>query len=409
MKKPFGFWTKERVFEEARKYQTKNEFRKGCIRAHDVAWKNGWFSEMDWFEDGRKPKGYWTKENVFEEARKYQTKTEFKRNNSLVYKISCKNKWLDEMDWFEDGRVKMFTDKNDCVYRYFFKETNSIYIGRSIQPKMRHWQHLYRENDTLYKYTKENGLEVPQMEIIEDNLTIEEGQKREDYWIEYYKEMGYKVLNVAKAGSIGAIACGKWSRNKSAVFEESKKYKTRSDFRNSCGGAYQIAKRNNWLDEMTWLVSPIKTSGYWKNKKNVIVESKKYKTRGEFQKGCIGAYKVARVNGWLDEMDWFVKPIAYNKKWTKEYVFAEARKYQTRSEFYKGCGSAYVVARRNGWLSEMTWFVCGRIIKWTKENVVAEANKYQTRKEFYKGCQSAYSVARKNKWLDELFPKKCAA
>lgn len=50
------------------------------------------------------------------------------------------------------------------------------------------------------------------------------------------------------------------------------------------------------------------------------------------------------------------KPNGY---WTKENVFAEARKYRTKKEFEKGCGSAYVTARRNGWLSEMTWFQNG--------------------------------------------------
>lgn len=30
-----------------------------------------------------------------------------------------------------------------------------------------------------------------------------------------------------------------------------------------------------------------------------------------------------------------------------------------KKEFEKGCGSAYVTARRNGWLSEMTWFQNG--------------------------------------------------
>ena len=42
--------------------------------------------------------------------------------------------------------------------------------------------------------------------------------------------------------------------------------------------------------------------------------------------------------------------------WTKERIFTEAKKYQTRSEFQKSCVSAYQVALRNGWLSEMSWF-----------------------------------------------------
>ena len=43
---------------------------------------------------------------------------------------------------------------------------------------------------------------------------------------------------------------------------------------------------------------------------------------------------------------------------------------------------------------------------WTYETCYEEAKKYSTRNEFCKGCGSAYEVARKNGWMDELFPQK---
>ena len=43
---------------------------------------------------------------------------------------------------------------------------------------------------------------------------------------------------------------------------------------------------------------------------------------------------------------------------------------------------------------------------WTYETCYEEAKKYSTRTEFCKGCGSAYEVARKNGWMDELFPQK---
>jgi len=360
MRKPKGYWNiKENTFAEAKKYHTRDEFRKYCNVVYNVARKNGWLDEMYWFRRPTVHNKKWYRETVFEEARKYKTKKEFQKGCISAYSAAIKNGWIVEMDWFVDGRVKLFTDKIDCVYRYFFKETKSIYIGRSIQPKMRHWQHLFRENDTLYKYAKENSLEVPQMEIIEDNLTIEEGQKREDYWIEYYKEMGYKVLNVAKAGSIGAISNGKWSKEN--VFIESKKYRTKYDFERSCNRAYTLALKNGWLKEMTWLAATQKPNGYWNIKNNVFAEARKYTTRKSFQIGCGSAYHSARKKRWLDEMDWLI-----------------------------------VVEKPKGY-----WNI--------KDNVFAEARKYQRKVDFQRGCSRAYQTARKNKWLDELFPKKCAA
>lgn len=54
------------------------------------------------------------------------------------------------------------------------------------------------------------------------------------------------------------------------------------------------AKRNGWLEEMTWL--PLKVHIKW-TKKDCIVESKKYTTRNEFQKKASGAYTAAQKNG----------------------------------------------------------------------------------------------------------------
>lgn len=39
----------------------------------------------------------------------------------------------------------------------------------------------------------------------------------------------------------------------------------------------------------------------------------------------------------------------------KERTIEESKKYSSRVEFYKGSHGAYVVAKKNGWLDEMTW------------------------------------------------------
>ena len=99
-KKPSNYWTKERVFEEARNYQTRGEFKKGNPTAYQVARKNGWLDEMDWFIEGKRPDGYWTKERVFEKAREYKSKYEFCKGCASAYQVAKKNKWLEEMFWF---------------------------------------------------------------------------------------------------------------------------------------------------------------------------------------------------------------------------------------------------------------------------------------------------------------------
>lgn len=411
----------------------------------------------------RKPRGFWTKDNVFAEAKKYETKSDFQTGCPSAHAIAYREGWINEMNWFEDGRVKLLTNKIDCVYKYYFKETNSIYIGRTIHKVDTICRHRTKEEDTVYKYAKNNGFEVPEMEIIEDNLTIEEGLDREDYWKNYYKNKGYNVLNIGKtgigSGSIGAINSGKW--NKKTIFAEAKKYKTKYEFQSGCGSAYVAARRKGLLKEMNWFEEGRKPNFFW-TKEMVFSEAKKYKTKREFKKGCSSAYTFACKNNWIDEMVWLISSQRPNGFWTKENVFAEAKKYQTRKKFSDGCHTAYDIARRNGWLEEMSWFtsllkpygywnikqnvfeaakkfktksefktsynkayqvarVNGWLNEmdwfkevqkprgfWTKENVFAEAKKYKTRNEFRKYSNGAYDVARHNGWLDELFVRYAA-
>ena len=40
-------WTKEKVFEESKKYKYKSEFRKYASRAYVVAHNNGWVDERN--------------------------------------------------------------------------------------------------------------------------------------------------------------------------------------------------------------------------------------------------------------------------------------------------------------------------------------------------------------------------
>lgn len=90
--------------------------------------------------------------------------------------------------------------------------------------------------------------------------------------------------------------------------------------------------------------------------------------------------------------------------WTYETCMEESKKYKSRSEFQKGSNGAYKSAYKNGWLNDYTWFEDGRI-KWTYETCMKESKKYNTRSEFSNGCSRAYEVARKNGWLDDFFPK----
>jgi len=452
-------WTYETCRNEARKYKTKVEFQKGNANAFQYAWKNGLLNTFDWFEEIKKTNGYWTKLRCKEEARKYNTKGEFLKGCRAAHSAAVRNGWLDDYDWLVDQRMDIIKDKIDSVYVYIFEDTKVAYVGRTLirRQKKRDREHIFNmDNDNVARYAKKHHVPVPPMIILESNLTLEEGLDREDFWRKWYEDHGYTMLNRLATGigkgSLGGISHGKWNRkscyeeakkynsasefgkangsaydaarrngwiedynwfdvlwekkwDKESCFEEAKKYKTRSEFQKACGGAYNKACRMGWLDNYDWMPSrKLKPSGYWDNYYNCFEEAKKYKSRRRFQRGSMAAYLKAWKHGWLDDYTWFDEKQKHNY-WNKETCFEEAKKYNSRSEFGRHAVRAYELALANGWLDDYTWFKPLTNF-WTYETCKVEAAKYGKRSHFKAGCIGAYTKSRINGWLDEFFPKK---
>ena len=194
---------------------------------------------------------------------------------------------------------------------------------------------------------------------------------------------------------------GLWS-NLEECRKESKKYKNRSEFFAGNKVAYRIAEENGWLD--SFYPSTAIKHGWWNDKKRCKREAKKYQTRSEFCEKSNGAYTASKKNGWLDEVCSHMIT-KWEKKWaSKEVCQKEALKYNTRTEFQRGCDGAYTYALKHGFLDE----ICGHmelvhVIKWnSKEACHKEALKYNTRKEFQEECGGAYTYALKHDFLDEI-------
>jgi len=89
-------WTLETCKEEALTHNTRGDWKKSGL-GYDAAIKNGWYEECcKHMERVFKPIGYWTLENCKEDALKYSTRLEWKKNHSHVYQIARKNGWLEE-------------------------------------------------------------------------------------------------------------------------------------------------------------------------------------------------------------------------------------------------------------------------------------------------------------------------
>ena len=143
---------------------------------------------------------------------------------------------------------------------------------------------------------------------------------------------------------------GYW-KVKKHVIEESKKFSGRTEFKKSSGNAYNSAIKNGWIDEMPWLNANNNRhpKGYWKNRDNMMNEAKKYSTKEEFQKNNLSAFLAAHKYGYIDEMEWMCQKKQHKwGYWNYANIEKEALKYNTKTEFFKGNQTAYRAALKLG-------------------------------------------------------------
>lgn len=357
----------------------------------------------------RKPRNYWTYEKCYEVAKSCTTSSEFSKRFSVAYSKSKKQKWFDTFSWLIDDRINIITDRIDLVYAYEFIDFQAVYVGRTLirRKKTRDWEHIF-EDDPVSRFAKLNNIPVPQMRVLESNLTLKEGVEKEEYYVNKYKSEGWNILNKAKTGSIGTIAKGRWT--KKSCYEEALKYTTKTDFRQNSLRAYTYAKESGWLETYTWLSKkPRKLKGSRYTYEICFELAKECTHRADFEHKYAQAYKIAKDNDWLKDYDWFRngRYVRWEdmKKHTYETCYNEAKKYTTMLDFYNLEKSSYVVAYREGWIKDYYWLERDRKERgyWNNyENCYNEALKYKTRIEFRYKSSRAYYSSLNHKWIDDF-------
>lgn len=92
--KPNNYWTIELCKTEALKYNTRTEWQKKHKASYQAARKKNWLDIVSPNMKGKNPIGYWIEELCYEEALKYNSRGEWKKNHPTSYHYSNTNGWL---------------------------------------------------------------------------------------------------------------------------------------------------------------------------------------------------------------------------------------------------------------------------------------------------------------------------
>lgn len=206
-------------------------------------------------------------------------------------------------------KYRQFDRPVHLVYAYVFEDEGACYVGRTKNLRDRDNAHRRGRKhhngettyDNVFLFAQEKGVEIPKPIILKENLNGIESLYFEDYWVKYYKNTGWKILNGAKtgikSGSLGHVKIWDYETCK----KECENFKTRSELKENSYGCYEVCLTMGWLDDFIKVWGKHK-NGYWKKRENVIDEAKKYKNISEFAHKSNGAYKSAKINGWLDDL-----------------------------------------------------------------------------------------------------------
>ena len=289
---------------ESLKYNNPTDFKRNSNIHYNMCVRNKWLKEVcSHMTGGRKYKGYWSFEKCKETALKYIDKLSFNKNDNIAYNTSHKNGWLDQIC----NHMKPLGNKyKRCIYSYMF-EDNSVYVGLTFNLNKRQNNRNNDKNDQVTKYIKQTGL-IPIRTQLTDYIDLNDAIKLEEYYVNYYTKMGCFILNKNKTGGIGSTIKINWTKDK--CFEESKKYKTRTEFKIKSCGAYYTSIDNNWLDDFFIKTNNNYPTKYW-NYDNCKKISLSCKSRNDLNKKSRSAYNSSKRNGWLDEF--YPKKIKYNE------------------------------------------------------------------------------------------------
>lgn len=457
-----GYWTKERCFEEALRYDTRTAFHTSSSGAYNAAFVHGWLDDV--CAHMKVLKTHYSKEECAIEALKYETKTEFMEKSPIYYSHAIRKGYINEIC---SHMKKLGNPEERAIYAFEFQDRH-VYIGLSSDTERRRNEHLHEKKSAVYKYIQKSKCTY-EFKTLTEYLPVEEAALVEDEKIFEYADRGWTLLNKKRGGDLGSkirkftkefcrkialqyidktefrnsnphfygYMCrrgwidelcehmtqrkkknGYWTKER--CWEKAKKYSRRTDFQKYDTAAYSKAFKKGWLDDICSHMSYMEFIPSKWTKETCTIKAQECDTRGEFKKKYPNAYGAALDNGWLDEL--FVKHPNHGYKnrrimvaikadqgrkyWTEERVLKEARKYHSISQFAKKSSGAYDAVFNLQILDKVHKIIAPKCTRWTYDMIKEEAKKYNTRREFHKGSPNAYNAAYKRGLLDELFSNR---
>ena len=349
----------------------------------------------------------WTKEKVIADAKKYKRKMDWAKMSSSAYGASYKLK-INKLASMHFEKVGSHVER--CIYSISVQNKKIIYIGLTYDYQRR--MHNHKESLRVKKLEKKYGKDKVIFKKLTKYLPLESAIRLEAAYLTKFKNKNYVILNKIQTGGVGNSP-SKWTNEK--IIEESKKYNSIGEWHRKDKTTLGIAYKRRLIEKCKLHMTNLHRKAFWwKSKKAVIENARKFKLVKDWRKKETAAYKFSKEKGFFDEatkhMEKVKRRYVYKKplnrvykKWIKADLLKEAKKYKSRTEWQNKSNGSYKRAHKLGIINVIK--PKRAKVDWTEALLRKDAKKYSSRSEWNIKSNSAYRFALKKGLLKKIFPK----
>lgn len=289
-----------------------SDFKRVHPHMMTVAYRNGWANKLGLQNKkisyklvGKRIRKY-TIEQIVATAHTCTTLSNFIKKYPGMYQFIARHQLYDKIDFLKKSAGYSNGVMYDTVYSYEFPDTNTAYIGRTLDLTSRHQAHLHYDNDPIVQYASSIGVSVPKPLVIArfPIRTKDDRQgKMECRVIALYKALGWTLLNRAKGGGMGTAGFSKWTM--AEITQTAKEFEYWADFSKAHHGMYTYICRRHMKRKFPWLKARKSSNGTWSTmpKEEAHGYAMQCGSRNEFRKKYSALSQRCAKNGWIEE--WF--------------------------------------------------------------------------------------------------------
>lgn len=238
----------------------------------------------------------WTKDRVAEEAKRFETRTAFQRGTASAYRIAHRKGWLDDV-------CTHMRRQGDRISRHVYaiedRNCRLVYVGLAANVTRRYAQHRSAPRPDMVEFMAGTHELIV---LTVHPLKAENAARLEHDTIERYRRDGWTVLNRAKAGGLGGRFDAYWTVER--LTAEAIRCGSRRAMKEHSGAAYVIASRQGLIEAIFASVPngglnrARNPNGSW-SKERLTALAVKCGTRQVMAKRHAGAYLAAHRKGLL--------------------------------------------------------------------------------------------------------------